>query len=169
MIRAEHYPRHRANVAAIILNEQGQIFLAERVDALGSWQIPQGGIKSKKGEDPEQALWRELAEELGLMSPQRVLTVLCRHPSWLAYDFPKWLRQKGGKFARYQGQVQRYYLLRYSGSDDKITLEQNGQKEFSRFRWADPEEISSSVAPFKKEVMDQALAYFKENCPDFFG
>lgn len=154
-------PIYRPNVAALILNRDNKIFLGERVDSPGSWQIPQGGIKFRQNELPRDALWRELQEELGLEDPQKDLTILDEYHGWLRYDFPDWLQAKGGKFAKYKGQIQKYFLLRYHGRDDMITLEHKGVKEFQNFRWSDPEMMHQSVASFKVEVMKTAFIYFQ--------
>ncbi len=51
-------------VAAIIINAKGEIFSAERAygDLKGKWEFPGG--KMEAGETPEQALIREIKEEL---------------------------------------------------------------------------------------------------------
>lgn len=159
---------YRPNVAGIILNDQGKIFLGQRIDAPDSWQIPQGGIKQKKNENPVQALWRELGEELGLKKPQKHLRLIAEHPDWLSYDFPQWLRDKGGKFARFRGQTQKYFLLRFIGQEDKITLEQNGHREFISYRWAEQDDVAVNVASFKADVTRKALDFFQRHLPDVF-
>src|SRR5260370_6974305 len=57
-------PIYRPNVAAIIRRPDNKILVGERSDRPGSWQFPQGGIKTR--ETPEEALERELFEEVGL-------------------------------------------------------------------------------------------------------
>ena len=53
----------RPNVGIILLNAQNEVWWGKRVRE-HSWQFPQGGIKY--GETPEQAMYRELEEEIGL-------------------------------------------------------------------------------------------------------
>ena len=53
----------RANVGIILCNDEGDLFWARRAGE-DSWQFPQGGIRPN--ETPEQALFRELEEEVGL-------------------------------------------------------------------------------------------------------
>jgi putative (di)nucleoside polyphosphate hydrolase len=53
----------RPNVGIILLNQNNEVWWGKRVRE-HSWQFPQGGIKH--GETPEQAMYRELEEEVGL-------------------------------------------------------------------------------------------------------
>ena len=71
---------YRANVGIVLMNDDRQVFIGGRVGARG-WQFPQGGIR--RGERPEQALYRELAEEVGLR-PGQVIEV-ARTKRWLRY------------------------------------------------------------------------------------
>lgn len=54
---------YRPNVGIVICNRQGQVMWARRFGQ-HSWQFPQGGINP--GESAEQAMYRELFEEVGL-------------------------------------------------------------------------------------------------------
>ncbi|HLG53348.1 MAG TPA: NUDIX domain-containing protein, partial [Steroidobacteraceae bacterium] len=58
---------YRANVGIIIMNAERRVFVGGRVRARG-WQFPQGGIR--RGEGAAEALYRELAEEVGLQPGQ---------------------------------------------------------------------------------------------------
>ena len=69
---------YRPNVAIVIVNSKNQVFWGKRIRE-HSWQFPQGGINP--GENPEQAMYRELQEEVGLM-PQHV-KILGRTRDWL--------------------------------------------------------------------------------------
>ena len=53
----------RANVGIILSNDDGQLLHAGRIGGRG-WQFPQGGMQ--KGENAEDAMYRELHEEIGL-------------------------------------------------------------------------------------------------------
>ena len=52
----------RANVGIVLSDDFGRVFLGRRVGNKG-WQFPQGGIR--RGESIEQAMYRELLEEIG--------------------------------------------------------------------------------------------------------
>ena len=62
----------RANVGIILVNAENKLLLGGRVGAKG-WQFPQGGID--EGEAPEEAMYRELREEVGLEPGDVVLFV----------------------------------------------------------------------------------------------
>ena len=67
----------RPNVGIILLNHKSQVFWGKRIRT-HSWQFPQGGIKY--GETPEQAMFRELHEEVGLV-PDHV-RIIARTRDW---------------------------------------------------------------------------------------
>ena len=161
---AEHpglRPTYRPNVAAIIRDDQDRILWCERVSPRGTWQFPQGGID--EGETAEQALWRELHEELGLSDPQGCLTVEGKLDELLCYDFPV---SEIARFLRtdsysYIGQGQQFFLLRFHGDEEWLTLEppEGEHQEFVRFAWSDVQYLQHT-APFKREVTRRALAAF---------
>ena len=81
---------YRPNVGIILVNDTNQVFWGKRVREQ-AWQFPQGGIK--RGEDPEQAMYRELFEETGLR-PEHV-ELIARTKDWLHYDVPdRWIRRE---------------------------------------------------------------------------
>jgi putative (di)nucleoside polyphosphate hydrolase len=90
----------RANVAAIVVNADGQIMAFERGDLPGEWQLPQGGID--EGETPVEAAWRELEEETGLGSKE--VELVDEFPEWTAYTYPTGVRKNGRL-----GQAQRWF------------------------------------------------------------
>src|SRR4030067_3098825 len=77
---------YRANVGIILCNQSGLVLWARRVGQ-DAWQFPQGGIR--RDETPEQALYRELWEEIGL-EPGHVAVIGCTR-DWLAYRLPRHL------------------------------------------------------------------------------
>ena len=70
VIDAEGY---RSNVGIVICNEHGQVFWARRFGQQ-SGQFPQGGIDD--GESPEQAMYRELYEEVWFKTRTKVELIL---------------------------------------------------------------------------------------------
>jgi putative (di)nucleoside polyphosphate hydrolase len=151
---------YRPNVALIIRDDQGRLLWCERVDWPGSWQFPQGGIDA--GEEPEEAMWREGSEELGLLSPQAVLRIEAKLEAPIRYDFTQEIIEGFLKSGRqsYIGQAQHYFLLRFAGRDEDLTLDppdgEEVHREFSRFCWSD-KALLAQVSPFKRAAYTEAL------------
>ncbi len=142
---------YRPNVGIIILNSRNEVFWGKRVRQ-DAWQFPQGGIKP--GESPEQAMYRELMEEVGLLPHQ--VRILGRTRGWLRYDVPQeWLRRDWR--SNYRGQKQIWYLLRMLGRDCDVRLRATTRPEFDAWRWNDYWLPLESVIEFKREVYHQAL------------
>jgi putative (di)nucleoside polyphosphate hydrolase len=81
---------YRPNVGIILVNARNEVFWGKRIRE-HSWQFPQGGIKH--GESPEQAMYRELFEEVGL-KPEHV-RIIGRTRGWLRYEVPKhWIKRE---------------------------------------------------------------------------
>jgi len=143
----------RPNVAAILLNMDNEMFVAERAHIRGSWQFPQGGVDP--GESLEEALLREVEEEIGVKPKQ--LQVLDRKGGY-RYEFPKGRL----KYGIYGGQEQVYYLCRFLGHDEDINLDTK-HREFGRWRWLKPDKFDMDWVPkFKRDVYRRVLR-------DFFG
>ena len=141
----------RPNVAALLERATGEIFVAERLGMKGAWQFPQGGVD--KGETMEQAFFRELEEEIGVV-PEKVEILETR--SGYRYAFPK----NRLKYGIYGGQEQTYFRCRFLGSDADIRLDAHNQ-EFGRWRWIPPALFQLSWVPkFKREVYRQVFHDF---------
>ncbi|CAH2599389.1 RNA pyrophosphohydrolase [Rhodovastum atsumiense] len=144
---------YRPNVGAVLFNPQGRIFVARRADlpnaegAPGGWQLPQGGID--EAEDPATAVLRELAEEIGTDRAE----IMGEHPDWLTYDLPDELLgvALGG---RYRGQKQRWYALRFLGTDADVRLDADPHPEFDAWRWADLAELPALAVAFKRPIYE---------------
>ncbi|MBK8091262.1 MAG: NUDIX domain-containing protein [Verrucomicrobiaceae bacterium] len=142
---------YRPNVAAILQREDGKILVAERINIAGAWQFPQGGVDD--GETHEQALFRELEEEIGV---QKHLLSILDVKGGYRYAFPKGRL----KYGIYGGQEQTYYLCRYTGTDADIHLDAT-HREFATFRWILPSEFRLDWTPrFKQAVYRQVMRDF---------
>ncbi|MCR4299584.1 MAG: RNA pyrophosphohydrolase [Gallionella sp.] len=142
---------YRPNVGIIITNDRNQVFWGKRVRQ-HAWQFPQGGIQY--GETPEQAMYRELHEEVGLM-PEHV-KILGRTRDWMRYEVPQsWSKReaRGG----YRGQKQIWFLLRLIGRDCDVCLRACAHPEFDAWRWNDYWLDIGAVIEFKREVYTRAL------------
>ena len=148
---------YRPNVGIVLLNSHNEVFWGKRVGQ-HSWQFPQGGIQH--GESPEQAMFRELHEEVGLL-PEHV-QIVGRTRDWLRYDVPEEFlrRQQVSKTHRasYRGQKQIWFLLHLVGSDSDIHLRATEHPEFDAWRWIPFWIQLDSVIDFKREVYQLALS-----------
>tara|TARA_B110000459_G_C16142144_1_gene286986 strand:- start:33 stop:503 length:471 start_codon:yes stop_codon:yes gene_type:complete len=148
MIDKEGY---RPNVAIVILNDNDKVLWAKRV-AEDAWQFPQGGIN--EGESLEEAMYRELMEEVGL-GPNHV-KILGKTKDWLRYEVPKqWVRRDGA--SRYKGQKQIWFLLKFVGNDSDVLLTNSDKPEFDSWRWDNFWSPLKQVIDFKREVYEKAL------------
>lgn len=119
-----------------------------------SWQFPQGGIRPDELASPELAMFRELAEELGLR-PEHV-EVLGRTVGWLHYRLPRRLIRRGSK-PTCIGQKQVWFLLRLLGEESDVRLDLSDRPEFDHWRWVDYWYPLKAVVPFKRRVYLCAL------------
>lgn len=143
---------YRPCVGIMLINKEGHIFVARRVDTPGAWQMPQGGIDP--GESPAVAALRELEEEIG--TGKAVL--LAESNQWLSYDLPPNLLGKvwGGK---YRGQTQKWVACRFTGSDADINLETE-HPEFDAWQWVSVEELPRLIVSFKRAIYDAVVKEF---------
>ena len=142
---------YRANVGIILCNRKNQVFLGKRVRE-EAWQFPQGGINH--GESPEEAMYRELGEEVGLDKVH--VALIARTKEWLRYEVPeKWLRPDRRR--GYKGQKQIWFLLRFLGDDSNVSLQNCGHPEFDAWKWDDYWVPLKSIIDFKRNVYRHAL------------
>lgn len=147
---------YRPNVGIVICNPHGRVFWGKRVRQ-NSWQFPQGGIKG--GESAEEAMFRELQEEVGLL-PEHV-RILGRTHNWLRYDVPReWMRREWK--GHYRGQKQIWFLLRLVGRDCDVSLRASDHPEFDAWRWNEYWDPVESVVEFKRDVYRQALEELRD-------
>lgn len=142
---------YRANVGIILCNDSGGLFWARRVGQQ-AWQFPQGGIQEQ--ENAEQALFRELHEEVGL-APEHV-EVMGATRDWLYYRLPKHLIRRHSK-PLCIGQKQRWFLLRLVGSEDNVCLDRCEKPEFDHWRWVSYWHPLEEIVFFKRKVYERAL------------
>jgi putative (di)nucleoside polyphosphate hydrolase len=150
---------YRPNVGAVLFNAAGLVFVARRANfpnaegPAGGWQLPQGGIDEH--EDPREAVLRELAEEIGTDRAE----IIGEHEDWLTYDLPPELLgvALGGK---YRGQRQRWFALRFTGTDADIRLDADPHPEFDAWRWVELAELPALAVPFKLDIYRVLAASF---------
>ncbi|VTY23178.1 RNA pyrophosphohydrolase [Xylophilus ampelinus] len=141
----------RPNVGIVLLNQKNQVFWGKRIRT-HSWQFPQGGID--RGETPEQAMFRELHEEVGLL-PEHV-RIVARTRDWLRYEVPDRFIRRDAR-GHYKGQKQIWYLLQLVGHDWDLNLRATDHPEFDAWRWHDYWVPLDVVVEFKRGVYEMAL------------
>lgn len=140
----DHLP-YRKGVGIMLLNTQGKVFVAKRIDMTSeAWQMPQGGIDD--GEEPQTAALRELKEETGTDKAE----IIADSGEWLRYDLPDALVPKLWK-GRYRGQEQLWFAMRFTGQDSDIDIATE-HAEFSEWRWADMHTLPELIVPFKRDM-----------------
>lgn len=141
----------RPNVGIILSNPEGQLLWARRIGQ-NAWQFPQGGMRSD--ETPSEAMYRELAEEVGLY-PEHV-EVMGATRGWLRYRLPRqFIRRKSRPVCI--GQKQVWFMLRMLCADQDVCLDQTENPEFDRWRWVDYWHPLNEVVAFKRNVYKKAL------------
>jgi len=141
----------RPNVGIILASAAGQLLWAKRI-GMDAWQFPQGGINP--GETAEQAVFRELREELGL-DPGHVEPLGVTR-DWLRYTLPKRYQRKG-RIPLCIGQKQRWFALRLTASESAVRFDFGDPPEFERWRWVDYWHPLREVVAFKRDVYQAAL------------
>lgn len=141
----------RANVGIILGNARGSVLWAKRVGQ-DAWQFPQGGLL--EGETAEQALFRELEEEVGLRR-DHVKIVGCTR-RWLHYRLPKrYIRRNSHPVCI--GQKQKYFMLQLLAPESYVRLDMTDKPEFDGWRWVDYWRPAREVVFFKRGVYLRAL------------
>jgi putative (di)nucleoside polyphosphate hydrolase len=144
---------YRKNVGVMIVNADGLVWVGQRLDSeVPAWQMPQGGID--KGEDARAAALRELEEETGISVD--MVDVAGETEGWISYDLPHDIVPKIWK-GKYRGQEQKWFLMRFKGSDDMIVIDRP-HPEFSEWRWLPVDELVENIVPFKRGVYEQVVA-----------
>jgi len=145
---------YRANVGIILRNADGKLLWARRIGQ-DAWQFPQGGIR--EDETPEEAMYRELFEEIGLDSDD--VDVVGRTRDWLRYRLPRrHLRHYSKPLCI--GQKQVWFLLNLVAAESKVRFDATDEPEFDYWRWVDYWRPLDEVVPFKRKVYELALSEF---------
>ncbi len=142
---------YRLGVGIVLVNRVGQVFVGQRIDTdPPAWQMPQGGIE--EGEDPRAAALRELHEEIGTDKVE----VVTETSSWTVYDLPAELSRTVWN-GRYRGQKQKWYVMRFTGSDSDIDITGAKSQEFSAWQWMDLETTLLHIVGFKYDVYSSVI------------
>ena len=148
--------KYRKCVGIMIINDDKKILVGRRLDhPSGFWQMPQGGIDDK--EDPEEAVWREMMEEIGTNKAELIKV----SNQWIKYDIPSETLKTLPWGHKYVGQKQKWFAFRFIGNNSDINVETKNP-EFSEWKWAKMDSMVDNIVPFKKDVYSKILKEFKE-------
>lgn len=147
---------YRPNVGIALFNAGGQVLIGRRFRDDGpeiilpglAWQMPQGGIDAD--ENPRDAVMRELWEETGVTAADYL-----GETDWLTYEFPPYAGPQTHRLAKFRGQRQKWFALRFSGRDadiDPLTPRNGQPPEFDSWRWERLDRVADLVVPFRRDV-----------------
>lgn len=151
----EREKRYRSCVGIVLFNREGRVFVGERLDSPGAWQMPQGGVDP--GEDVRSAALRELREETGVTQAE----FLGEMPEKIRYDIPGEVRARLPWGKEYCGQEQIWIAMRFTGADSDIDLAAHPPQEFARWRWVPLSETPDLIVPFKRDTYRKVAAAFE--------
>ena len=147
---------YRKCVGMMILNNNNEILVGKRIDhPSGFWQMPQGGIDEY--ENPEEAVWREMMEEIGTNN----VTLIKTSNQWLNYDIPNDTLKTLPWGHKYKGQTQKWFAFKFTGKDQDIDVGTTNP-EFSEWKWINYQDIVDKIVPFKRSVYSKILEEFEE-------
>ena len=139
----------RRGVVAVIRNEKGEVLTFERSDNRGVWQFPQGGVEN--GESPEDALLRELMEEVGTAD----VRIIKRSEGTTFYLWPE--HRRVGRVNLYDGQEHIWFLCEFlPGAGPRLQL---ADGTFSAAEWTDSDNVVGRNVDWKRPSMSQGLRH----------
>jgi putative (di)nucleoside polyphosphate hydrolase len=145
---------YRPCAGVVLIDDAGRVFAGRRIDREDAWQMPQGGIDD--GETPRQAALRELCEEIGTDQGE----VVAEAVDWYAYDLPDGLLGKALK-GRYRGQKQKWFAVRFTGTDADIDIAGVSHPEFNAWAWVTADELIARIVPFKRDIYIRVFEEFR--------
>ena len=140
----------------MILNDNNDILVGRRLDyPSGFWQMPQGGIDDN--ENPEEAVWREMMEEVGTNNAE----LIKMSSQWVNYNIPQDTLDRLPWGKRYVGQTQKWFVFRFTGQESDINVGTENP-EFSEWKWTKFNSLADNIVPFKRDVYKKILEEFKD-------
>lgn len=149
---------YRPCVGIVLFNASGKVFVGERIDSPGAWQMPQGGIDDN--ENIEVAAFRELKEEIGTDKA----SIIRVHDKKIKYNIPTEILDRLHKIwdTPYIGQEQTWVAMRFDGEDSDIILDADDHPEFAKWQWVDLDKTLDLIVPFKRQTYKIIIEAFKD-------
>jgi len=148
--------KYRKCVGMMILNSNNKILVGRRLDhPSGYWQMPQGGIDDN--ENPEEAVWREMMEEIGTNNAE----LFQISNQWVNYDIPQETLDNLPWGKIFIGQTQKWFIFQFTGKGEDINV-QTQKPEFSEWKWMNVDDLVDNAVPFKRKVYKTILDEFSD-------
>ena len=144
---------YRKCVGAVIINENNEVLLCERIDSPNSWQMPQGGVEDN--EEQRTAIFREILEEVGIK--QEHLEIIACAPRSIKYDVPV-TKLPSSWNNEYVGQDILFFLIKFSGNDSNINLNYSNHPEFKNFMWSSLDGVFERAIDFKRALYKNVIS-----------
>ena len=146
--------RIRQGVRAVVVDPADRVLLVRfQFPETSLWATPGGGID--EGESPEEAIVRELAEEVGLDEVEL--------GPWI------WTREHVFPFldGRWDGQAERFVFVRTPAFEPapRFTVEQLAAEYVAGMRWWTPDELEASDELFAPRRLPELVAALLRDGP----
>lgn len=149
---------YRPNVCMFVLNAENKVFVGERSDHPGAWQLPQGGVET--GMSLEENVLKELTEELG--APKETFTILKKLSATHTYDF---FNTPPYAINVWRGQAQTYWLVKFTGDESQINLSLY-EVEFQSYAWVALQDLERTVEPHRfagyRKALPEAMSFIQD-------
>lgn len=139
----------RTNVLGVVKNKEGKFLVQKNARLKNHWQFPQGGVD--EGETPEDAVIREVSEEVGV--DPKYLRLIKKLPATHQYKWQKHYQLLRG----YKGQAQTAYLLEFIGQNNNINHEDSD--EVDEIKWVSKNEILPNLNPVRRDFTKKFINY----------
>ena len=138
--------KYRRCVGMMVLNHNNEILVGKRLDhPSGHWQMPQGGID--ENENPEEAVWREMYEEIGTKNAKMIK----KSSQWINYEIPSETLKTLPWGHKFIGQTQKWFLMKFIGNESEINIKTK-KPEFLEWKWLNVDDLPKIAVNFKRDI-----------------